>query len=83
VRVLAFSTTLVTSELEVINHPLSSVREGTASSFWCTPCNLQGDVVSQHHEALEIQYILHTSLEIQYITLFLKKIEIEHDPFNN
>jgi hypothetical protein len=33
VRVLAFSTTLVTSELEVINHPLSSVQEQPRIQF--------------------------------------------------
>jgi hypothetical protein len=31
VRILAFSTTLVTSKLEVINHPLSSIRTRTSS----------------------------------------------------
>jgi hypothetical protein len=52
VRVLAFSTTLITSELKVINQPLSSVRDWPGSSFWCAQCNLQGDLVSQHHKAL-------------------------------
>jgi hypothetical protein len=33
VRILAFSTTLVTSKLEVINHPLSSIRERPRVQF--------------------------------------------------
>jgi hypothetical protein len=50
-RVLTFSTTLVTSELEVVNRPVSSIRERPLI-FWCAPCNLQGNLVSQPHEAL-------------------------------
>jgi hypothetical protein len=43
VRVLTFSTTLVTSELEAINHPLSSVQERPRIQFLvCTVQPLRG-----------------------------------------